>query len=387
MWRAIASNALTLIAVVLFLGAGMIVWAEREYRKESALDRTVCVSVPRGGNIRELSRRLEDQGVVSSGLLMRLAADYGGMADDLKAGNFLIEPGASIAEVVGKVTGDGISDCGTVVTLRVGVNASRIDVLQFDSGTADMEVVAEIDLPAEEMPEVYRAAVDDPITEYNVIVAEGVTSWQVATSLEGFDVLSGEIAETPEEGTLAPGGYTVRRGDARAELVETMQARQSEILAAAWAARAPGLPLESPEEALILASIIEKETAVPEERGRVASVFVNRLERGMRLQTDPTVIYGITEGQGVLGRGLRQSELRAATPWNTYVIDGLPPTPIANPGRASIEAALDPDATDYLFFVADGSGGHAFAETLAEHNRNVARWREIEAAREAEGAQ
>ncbi|RBI87689.1 endolytic transglycosylase MltG [Rhodosalinus halophilus] len=387
MWRAIASNALTLIAVVLFLGAGLIVWAEREYRKESALDRTVCVSVPRGGNIRELSRRLEDQGVVSSGLLMRLAADYGGMADDLKAGNFLIEPGASIADVVGKVTGDGISDCGTVVTLRVGVNASRIDVLQFDSGTADMEVVAEIDLPAEEMPEVYRAAVDDPITEYNVIVAEGVTSWQVATSLEGFDVLSGEIAETPAEGTLAPGGYTVRRGDARAELIETMQARQSEILAAAWAARAPGLPLASPEEALILASIIEKETAVPEERGRVASVFVNRLERGMRLQTDPTVIYGITEGQGVLGRGLRQSELRAATPWNTYVIDGLPPTPIANPGRASIEAALDPDATDFLFFVADGSGGHAFAETLAEHNRNVARWREIEAAREAEGAQ
>ena len=136
---------------------------------------------------------------------------------------------------------------------------------------------------------------------------------------------------------------------------------------------------------MILASIIEKETGVAEERGQVASVFVNRLNRGMRLQTDPTVIYGITEGRGTLGRGLRQSELRAATPYNTYVIPALPPTPIANPGRASIEAALNPLSTDYIFFVADGTGGHAFARTLDEHNRNVARWRQIEAEREAQG--
>ena len=136
---------------------------------------------------------------------------------------------------------------------------------------------------------------------------------------------------------------------------------------------------------MILASIIEKETGVADERRQVASVFVNRLNRGMRLQTDPTVIYGVTRGQGVLGRGLRQSELRGDTPWNTYVIEGLPPTPIANPGRASIEAALDPDDTPFVFFVADGSGGHAFAETLEEHNRNVAVWRRIEAEREAAG--
>ena len=147
----------------------------------------------------------------------------------------------------------------------------------------------------------------------------------------------------------------------------------------AWQDRAEGLPIDTPEELLILASIIEKETGVPEERGQVASVFVNRLNRGMRLQTDPTVIYGVTEGRGVLGRGLRQSELRAATPWNTYVIEGLPPTPIANPGTASLEAAARPLETPYVFFVADGTGGHVFAETLAEHNRNVAEWRRIEA--------
>ena len=152
-------------------------------------------------------------------------------------------------------------------------------------------------------------------------------------------------------------------------------------LAELWQARAEGLPFDTPEEAMVLASIVEKETGVPEERRQVASVFVNRLERGIRLQTDPTVIYGVTNGQGALGRGLRQSELRRETPYNTYVIDGLPPTPIANPGRASIEAVLNPAQTDFIFFVADGTGGHAFAETLAEHNRNVAQWRKIEAER------
>jgi UPF0755 protein len=158
-----------------------------------------------------------------------------------------------------------------------------------------------------------------------------------------------------------------------------MQAAQEQILADAWAARADGLPVATPEEALILASLVEKETGVPTERRQVASVFVNRLERGMRLQTDPAVIYGVTKGEGILGRGLRRSELDAPTPWNTYVIPALPPTPIANPGKASIEAALNPDTTDFVFFVADGSGGHAFAVTLDEHNRNVAAWRKIEA--------
>lgn len=223
-------------------------------------------------------------------------------------------------------------------------------------------------------------------TRFRVALAEGVTSWQVTEALKGIDLLEGSISEVPPEGALAPDSYEVRPGDDRAAIIAQMAAAQEVLVAEAWEARDPDLPIGNPEELVILASIIEKETGVPEERGQVASVFVNRLNQNMRLQTDPTVIYGITEGQGVLGRGLRRSELRAETPWNTYVIDGLPPTPIANPGRASLMAAAQPDDSDFVFFVADGTGGHAFATTLEEHNRNVARWRQIEAERGAAAA-
>jgi UPF0755 protein len=220
---------------------------------------------------------------------------------------------------------------------------------------------------------------------FQITVAEGVTSWQIVDSLRKADFLSGELDVVPDEGTLAPGSYEAKRGTDRAGLIEEMTSRQATILAEAWAGRAEGLPYDTPEEALIMASIVEKETGIAEERGRVASVFVNRLQQGMRLQTDPTVIYGITKGEGVLGRGLRQSELRRETPWNTYVIDGLPPTPIANPGADAIRAAMNPDQTDFLFFVADGTGGHVFAATLDEHNENVAKWRAIEAEQGTEG--
>jgi UPF0755 protein len=217
-------------------------------------------------------------------------------------------------------------------------------------------------------------------------MAEGVTSWQVVEALKGIDLLEGAVADVPAEGSLAPDSYEVRPGDDRGAILAQMKAAQEVLVAAAWEARVPGLPIGSPEDLLVLASIVEKETGVPDERGQVASVFVNRLNQNMRLQTDPTVIYGITQGKGVLGRGLRQSELRKETPWNTYVINGLPPTPIANPGRASLMAAAQPDDTDYVFFVADGTGGHAFAVTLEEHNDNVARWRQIEAEQGAAAA-
>jgi UPF0755 protein len=210
-------------------------------------------------------------------------------------------------------------------------------------------------------------------------LAEGVTSWQVVDALKRADFMEGTVEAVPSEGSLSPDSYEVEKGSDRAGLIAEMTTRQTATLAELWATRADGLPYKTPEEALVMASIVEKETGVAEERKQVASVFINRLADGMKLQTDPTVIYGVTKGEGVLGRGLRQSELKRETPWNTYVITGLPPTPIANPGRLSIEAALNPDTTKYLFFVADGTGGHAFAETLADHNDNVAKWRAIEA--------
>jgi UPF0755 protein len=191
-------------------------------------------------------------------------------------------------------------------------------------------------------------------------------------------VLVGDMPEAPPgEGELLPETYMFARGTTRTEIIERMRSDMAALLAELWESRQEGLPLESPEEALILASIIEKETAVPDEYGLVAGVFVNRLRRGMLLQTDPTVIYAITRGEGPLGRQLLRRDLEVDDPYNTYRYPGLPPGPIANPGRGALEAALDPAETDYLYFVADGTGGHAFARTLDEHNRNAARWRRI----------
>ena len=212
-----------------------------------------------------------------------------------------------------------------------------------------------------------------------VTVAEGATSWQIVDALGRADFLQGGIKDVPAEGTLAPQQYDVNRGMTRADLLSQMLSGQAAVVKDLWDKRASGLPYKSADEAVIMASLIEKETGVPQERARVASVFLNRLAQGMKLQTDPSVIYGLTRGKGVLGRGLRQSELRSNTPYNTYVHEGLPPGPIANPGREAIEAALHPETTSYLFFVADGTGGHVFAETLAEHNKNVEKWRKIQA--------
>jgi UPF0755 protein len=286
---------------------------------------------------------------------------------------------------VDQITRGGASTCGTEIVYRIGVTRTLAEVRELDPAEGRFVERAEFDYAEEEAPEVYTEKRGQADTRYRIAMAEGVTSWQVVEALKAMDVLEGDVEEVPDEGTLAPDSYEVEPGMERAALLDEMAERQALRLNAAWEGRAEGLPIETPEELLILASIIEKETGVAEERRQVASVFVNRLERGMRLQTDPTVIYGVTEGRGVLGRGLRQSELRRVTPWNTYVITGLPPTPIANPGLASLEAAADPDQTPYIFFVADGTGGHAFAETLDEHNANVRRWREIEAERNAEG--
>ncbi len=385
MWRSIASNALTFLVVAVFLVGGALLWAQREYDSAGPLAEAICLDVPRGSNMTRVSEDLGAQGAVTSPMLFRLGADYTERTGQLKAGSYLVPEGASMAEIVDIVTRGGASTCGTEVIYRIGVTAAEVEVRELDPATGRFEEVVEFDPgETEEPPAEYAEVRDAADTRFRVALAEGVTSWQVVDELKAIDVLEGEV-EVPAEGSLAPDSYEIAPGDARADLIDRMQRAQEAILAEAWENRAEDLPLESPEEAMILASIVEKETGVAEERPQVASVFVNRLRRGMRLQTDPTVIYGITEGEGTLGRGIRASELRAATPYNTYVIEGLPPTPIANPGRAAIEAALNPAETRYVFFVADGTGGHAFAETLDEHNRNVARWRQIEAEQQSEG--
>ncbi|MCZ4256508.1 endolytic transglycosylase MltG [Sulfitobacter sp. G21635-S1] len=386
MWRHIASNAVTFLIVGLFLLGGVILWGKSQYQAEGPLDQAICLQVERGSNMRRVSQSLVDQGAISSAAIFRIGADYEEKTGQLKAGSFLVQPGTSMSQIVDVVTKGGASTCGTEVVYRIGVNRVSVQVRELDPATNRFVERAEFTPGDGDVPEVFTTLRAKPDTRFRVAMAEGVTSWQVVEALKGIDLLEGEIADVPPEGALAPDSYEVRPGDDRAAILAQMEAAQEVLVAAAWEARDPDLPIGSPEDLLILASIVEKETGVPEERGQVASVFVNRLNQNMRLQTDPTVIYGITKGEGVLGRGLRRSELRAETPWNTYVITGLPPTPIANPGRASLMAAAQPDETDYVFFVADGTGGHAFATTLEAHNENVARWRQIEAERGAAAA-
>lgn len=379
-WRSIASNALTLFIVLLIGAAIGVAMAQNMWRAPGPLADAICLSVPRGSNMVRVSNDLAEQGAVTRPALLRIGAEYTDRAQQLKAGNFLIPAGSSMETIVDLVTRSGASTCGSEIILLVGVATAELRVRELDPSTAEFVQIATLPV-GDPLPDTVARLIEQGFARTRVTVAEGVTEWQIAESLRAAPFLTGGIGELPGEGWLAPGSYDVPIGSDRAQLVARMQLAQEAQLAELWQARAPDLPLADAYEALILASIIEKETAVPEERPWVSSVFVNRLNQGMRLQTDPTVIYGVTEGQGVLGRGLRRSELDRPTPWNTYVISGLPPTPIANPGRAAIEAALNPAETDFLFFVADGTGGHVFAQTLAEHNINVRRWREIEAQR------
>ena len=235
------------------------------------------------------------------------------------------------------------------------------------------------------MAQVYELLRSGQTIQHSVTFAEGLTSAMIVAVLNDSDVLTGEIAEVPAEGTLLPETYHVTRGTSRQDLLDRMARDQRELLDELWPNRAPNLPIETREEAIILASVVEKETGVASERPEVAAVFINRLRRGMRLESDPTIIYGISQGEP-LGRGLRRSEIdNENNAWNTYQIPRLPPTPIANPGRESLAAVLNPAETSALFFVADGTGGHVFADTYAQHQRNVAQWRRIERQRRAGG--
>lgn len=384
--RHIAANALTLIGVLSFAGVAVVAWGKKQYEAPGPLAQAICLRVEGGSDMKDVADTLEAQSAVSSRSIFAAGAQYSGRAHLLKAGSFLVPAGASMQEINEVVTGSGRSTCGTEINYRIGILRAKVEVNELDPETSRYVELVSFNPAEDEVPAAYTEVREDPSVRYRITMAEGITSWQIVEALKNADFLSGEIAEVPAEGTLAPLGEDVRVGMDRNELIAQMVADQERVLADAWAARAEGLPYANAQEALIMASIIEKETGVGSERPMVASVFVNRLNQGIRLQTDPTVIYGITQGKGSLGRGIRQSELRRETPWNTYVIDGLPPTPIANPGKAAIEAALNPDETDFIFFVADGTGGHAFARTLQEHNANVAKWREIEAQRAEEAA-
>jgi UPF0755 protein len=280
--------------------------------------------VPNGASLSAVAERLEDQGVISSASGFELRSRVFGGGRDIKAGEFAIPAHASPSQVLSIITSDDV-------------------IRRF------------------------------------VTVPEGMPSIMVYERLMAQDQLTGEIP-VPKEASILPDSYAFERGESRAAVLRRMQAAMSRTLAELWAKRAPGLVVKTPEQALTLASIVEKETGKPSERRMVAGLYSNRLKQGMLLQADPTIIYPITQGKP-LGRRIKQSEIQAVNDYNTYTMVGLPKHPITNPGRDSIAAVLNPEKTDALYMVADGTGGHAFAGTLDEHNRNVAKWFAIRRAR------
>jgi len=226
--------------------------------------------------------------------------------------------------------------------------------------------------------DVVATMVEGRVVAHQVSIPEGLTSQQIVSRLMEDDVLIGDVRNTPREGSLLPDTYNFSRGFTREQMIERMQQAQAHLVHEIWDRRSSDLPIKTPDQLVVLASLVEKETGKPEERSRVAAVFVNRLKQKMKLQSDPTIIYGLVGGKGTLGRPIMKSEITQATPYNTYMIDGLPPGPISNPGRASLEAAANPARTREIYFVADGTGGHAFAETYEQHQKNVARLRSME---------
>jgi UPF0755 protein len=329
--RVVFSLLLMIVVGVAGVG-GAALWGMIAAQAPGPLDEPVNVVVAQGQPTTEIALALEREGVISDHRLF-VIANYltRSRAGPLKAGEYEFPAEASISQVLS--------------ILRSG-----------------------------------RAVI------HKVTVPEGWTSAQVVERVNAHEALIGTVEEMPPEGTLLPDTYVFQRGVEREVLLARMRDAQAALLDDLWDKRAPDLPFDTPDEAVILASIVEKETAVADERQQVAAVFVNRLRRGMRLQSDPTIIYGITNGEQRLDRPIRRSDISEETPYNTYRIDGLPPTPIANPGREAIAAVLQPGTTDHLYFVADGSGGHAFARTLDEHNENVRRWRQIEREARAEAA-
>jgi len=312
---------LLIVAVVALAAVSVALLEARNFRAAGPAASDTVVLIKPGSGVRAIAATLAEAGVINQPLMFRIAVIRRGQTTALKAGEYLVPTSASMSQIV--------------------------DML-----------------------------VEHKAIQHRLTVAEGLTSDMVLALVNSDPVLEGEATVTPE-GSLLPETYLFERGTTRAEILLRMHKTQDSLLAELWPKRRPGLPVQTVEDALKLASIIEKETGVPAERPRIAAVFINRLKAGMRLESDPTIIYGLSKGVP-LGHPLRQSELDTPNPYSTYQIDGLPPTPICNPGRDAIAAVLNPPDSQDLFFVADGTGGHVFAKTAAEHARNVAQWRRIQ---------
>jgi UPF0755 protein len=307
-----------LVLVAGIVGAGVFVWGYAEFTRPGPLTVPRVVVIPSGSGLERISKTLSSNGVIQYAEVFAFGVKLSGEGRNLRAGEYRFSEGVSPRDVMAKLKS------GDAVVRRL-------------------------------------------------TLAEGLTVSQVVEKLMVSDGLSGGVPVLPQEGSLLPETYHFSYGDERVGVIARMATGMSDLLADLWPRRTPDLPYATVEEAVVLASVIERETGIDDERGVIAGVFVNRLRLGMRLQSDPTVAYGIAPAG--LNRPLTRADLTKPSPYNTYVIKGLPPAPICNPGAASIRAALNPTKTDYLYFVADGTGGHAFARTLAEHNRNVAKWR------------
>jgi UPF0755 protein len=317
------SGLLTFVLVIGLLGVSVLVWSVIESRKPGPLAEDKIVVIEREDDSGTIGDQLEHAGVVDSALWFSAMTMVDGSRSSLKRGEYAFKAGVSLRQV-------------------------------------EAQLIAH------------------KVVQHKLTVPEGLTSDQVVERLRGDDVLVGDVKEPPREGSLLPDTYLFERGDTRQAELTRMAKAQGKLVDEIWAKRAPDLPIRSPGELVTLASIVEKETGKSDERPRVAGVFVNRLQKHMRLQSDPTIVYGLVFGKGTLGHSITKAELDQPTPYNTYNIDGLPPGPICNPGKAALEAAANPKRTKELYFVADGTGGHAFAETLDQHLKNVAHWRQIE---------
>ncbi len=324
------NGAITFLLVGLISLAALIWFVKFQFDRPGPLDYSTVMVIPKGEGLRAIASRLEREGIISDNLLFTVSVSY-------------------------------FKWFGKSKKLRAGLKYGEYE---FKKGAS--------------MRNVLDTLLEGKQIFHKITFPEGLTSRQIVSRLRSQKLLKGRVTRIPPEGSLLPDTYKFSRGTPRIDILKRMETAQRNFLDKVWKSRRRGLPIQTTQEAVILASIVEKETGRADERSKIAGVFINRLRKKMRLQSDPTIIYGLAGGKGTLGRPILRSEITQSTPYNTYQIDGLPPTPIANPGRASIEAVLNPDKTKALYFVADGTGGHKFSETLKDHNRGVAKWREIE---------